>query len=174
MWTQRFSAAKSALAKRNFKGCKKNLCDALMFWDDVGSEQVGKSRRADYESIKAVLIDLYTKWNKPEIAEYFKVVPYCQLRHENQRLFGGEVEEFPTISEFRHDMWTVRGNPKDPYYILDINGVGTKLTMRGSSLFKQLVTVVGDTHDERKSIFPIDGKFVDDEDFASNKTCKES
>ncbi|MDZ4834943.1 MAG: hypothetical protein SGJ27_14290 [Candidatus Melainabacteria bacterium] len=145
-----------------------------MFWDDVGSEQVGKSRRADYESIKAVLIDLYTKWNKPEIAEYFKVVPYCQLRHENQRLFGGEVEEFPTISEFRHDMWTVRGNPKDPYYILDINGVGTKLTMRGSSLFKQLVTVVGDTHDERKSIFPIDGKFVDDEDFASNKTCKES
>ncbi|MBX3149911.1 hypothetical protein KF728_07185 [Candidatus Obscuribacterales bacterium] len=161
-WKDIFQSAKVNLSKHRFKECQKQLVFSCNLWYEVSSGNKDPKRREQYEAFKSAFIQLYETWGKPEIADYFRAVALWQFPYELRRMDSGDVDEFPTVQEFRHTMWEVRGGPAEGMYELRARGGALRMAEKGSPLFERLASECGDTGFNTKMIFPVEPKLLDD------------
>ncbi|MBX3076154.1 tetratricopeptide repeat protein [Candidatus Obscuribacterales bacterium] len=187
-WAESLNAARSYLKQRKFKACRNSLCQAFVGWDDQGNDHKKQSheRREQYETFKREFSLLYERWKKPEIKKFFDEVSYWYLREE---AFMVGIEpyqrvDFPTVSEFRNNKWTVTKKAFSDYMEIKVaDRWRPRATMKGGALYsklndqfrsKQSKENVDDSananvlnEDVVIEIEPLNGKYFDDEDFES-------
>lgn len=163
-WRDVLESAKVNLTKRRFKECQKQLVFSCNLWLDSSSGNKDLRRHEQYAAFKNAFIQLYDAWGKPEIADYFRAVALWQLRREIQRMECGDVDEFPTVQEFRHTMWDVRGGSSDQMYEIRVRMMELMIARPGSALYDRLSAVCGDTGFDSKKIFPLEPELLDDAD----------
>jgi tetratricopeptide (TPR) repeat protein len=176
-WTELVTEAKTLLKQRKFAKCRDRLSFAFGTWDTLGNEHKKQSekRRNQYESLRNSFVELHEAWHKPAIAQYFKEVSYWQLRQQIGRVgsYPLEYEDFPTISEFRQQLWSISRKIMEEHIHVEISDSCRRDVEPGSVLYIVINQKLAADGTATK-IHPFDGKLLDDLDFESQSKNQET
>lgn len=123
-----YKDAMAALERKEYKKSRALLINACQ--REGFCQHCGESKLLQWEKIRAALVRVYEKTNKPGQASYLRVAP-CAFVMDDINELESSRHDFKTLSEWKKLRWTVDRYPLNICY--SINGESSRLEIFPSS-----------------------------------------